>query len=410
MKHIVLAAALGVGVLAAGCAPTGGSAEAERDSGDKPRPPAPPPANAIKLTVMPREVSGPRARIEAAIGNVRSRELTTSNGFWTVFHGILGLGPGVMLTNTDTGQRVNALDYIASGGELRGLRLLPTKYGLDVPWPNGPQGINIPQGVGQGHQDQFACEMGQWGMPADRKFVVYGKEYTFMHFVRHSQMRASVTRHQELSWAAPLIGMYVGLDAAWTTQWGEKLRLEDLVRYEVDASVEQAPCGGTHRLFGLTWLWHMHLQRGGKKEGVWKDVAEKTARYKELARRLQNGDGSFSTNWFQGPGNSPDRSARISTSGHTLEWLALALDDKEIRKDWVENGANAVALMILELQDAPIDGGALYHAVHGLQIYHARVYDPGMEPPELLYPQPRDRPPLSLAPAGKAVKLPPPKP
>jgi hypothetical protein len=355
---------------------------------------------------MPKEVTGPRARVEAAIANIRQRELSTTNGFWTVFHGILGLGPGVMLTNSENGQHVNAVDYVAGGGELRGLRILPTKYGLDVPWPGGPQGLNIPQGVGQGHQDQFACEMAQWGMPADKKFVVYGKEYVFMDFVNHSMMRASPRRHQELSWASMLIALYKGLDHHWVNQFGERLGVEDLLRFEVDASVEQAPCGGTHRLFGLTWLLHMHLQRGGKLEGVWKDVADKTARYKDLARKLQNGDGSFSTNWFQGPANASDVSARISTSGHTLEWLALALDEKEIRKDWVESAANAVALMILELQDAPIDGGAVYHAVHGLQLYHARVYDRSMEPPQLLYPQPGDRPPLSLAPTAKAAHLP----
>ncbi len=403
MKRFLHTAALGMAALASSCAPTAQQADLDDKATEQPAKPLPPPSNAIAIKIMPKEVTGPRARIEAAIANVRQRELMTTNGFWTVFHGILGLGPGVMLTTPDPDhpQRVNAIDYIASGGELRGLRILPTKYGLDVPWPGGPQGLNIPQGVGQGHQDQFACEMGQWGMPANRKFIVYGKEYTFMDFVQHSLMRASVTRHQELSWATTLIALYKGLDFTWTNQFGEKLRLEDLVRYEVDASVEQAPCGGTHRLFGLSWVLHMHQQRGGKLEGVWKDVAAKTARYKELARKLQNGDGSFSTNWFQGPGNAEDRSARISTSGHTLEWLALALNEKELHQEWVENAANAVALMILELQDAPIDGGALYHAVHGLQIYHARVYDRGMEPPELLYPQPQDQPPLSLAPAGK---------
>jgi len=30
-------------------------------------------------------------------------------------------------------------------------------------------------------------------------------------------------------------------------------------------------------------------------------------------------------------------------------------------------------LTILDLQDSPIDGGGLYHAVHGLLIYQARL-------------------------------------
>src|SRR5205807_5803946 len=51
---------------------------------------------AEKLPIQPlAQPSGPRARIEAAVRHVRQREMLTTNGFWTVFHGILGLGPGV---------------------------------------------------------------------------------------------------------------------------------------------------------------------------------------------------------------------------------------------------------------------------------------------------------------------------
>ena len=61
---------------------------------------------------------GPKARVEAAIENVRNRELSTNNGFWTVFHGILGLGPSVTLLDPETNRRVNALDHIGRGGSL----------------------------------------------------------------------------------------------------------------------------------------------------------------------------------------------------------------------------------------------------------------------------------------------------
>jgi hypothetical protein len=311
--------------------------------------------------------AGPRVRIEAAIDNVRQRDLLTTNGFWTIFHGILGLGPSVTLRDPETGRRVNAVDYICDGGELRGLRFLPTKDGLDV--QTGPVGI------GQGHQDQFIAEMAEWGMPADRKFLVYGKEYTFLDFVHHAQMRARVAADQELSWALVILGEYLGTDISWTNANGEKLHYGDLVRYELDASVEKAPCGGTHRLFGLTWAYYLHLRAGGSKDGVWEEIPVKTAKYRDLARQYQNPDGSFSTDFFRGPGNASDKQLRINTTGHILEWLALALTESELNEQWVQDGANALALMILDLQDAPIEGGSLYHAVHGLLLYYARVYD-----------------------------------
>jgi hypothetical protein len=320
------------------------------------------------LTVLPVPTpAGPRSRIEAAIEHVRRRELLTTNGFWTVFHGILGLGPSVALRNPDTGQRVNAVDYICGGGALRGLEFIPTPYGLDV--------RTGPLFVGQGHQDQFVAEMAQWGMPADRAFTVHAKPYAFRDFVRHTQMRARVTAGQELGWAVLVIGQYLGPDAAWTNGLGERLTVADLVRYELDQPMDTAACGGTHRLFGLSWVYHLHRQRGGRDEGVWRDVVTRTEQCRDLARKYQNPDGALSTDFFRGPGNAPDPQLRINTTGHVLEWLALALPDDELKAPWVEGAASALALTILDQRDSPIEGGSLYHAVHGLLIYHARVYD-----------------------------------
>ena len=321
---------------------------------------------ARKPEVLP---PGPKLRIEAALENVRQRDLLTTNGFWTVLHGILGLGPDVTLLDPDTGERVNALELIASGRELRGLRFLPTAYGLDV--QIGPTMI------GQGHQDQFIAEMAQWGIAPDYKFIVYGKEYTFMDFVRHTQMRASVTAKQELSWAIVVLGQYIGTDASWTNGAGEHIDFEDMIRYELDAPINEAACGGTHRLFGLTWAYYLHLANGGKATGAWKEVPGRIRKYRDLAKKYQNADGSFSTNFFRGPGDAADKQVRINTTGHTLEWLSLALTDAELRQDWMQNAANALALLILDMQGSPIEGGTLYHAVHGLTMYYERVYGPG---------------------------------
>jgi hypothetical protein len=54
-------------------------------------------------------------------------------------------------------------------------------------------------------------------------------------------------------------------------------------------------------LFGLSWASHLHLRKGGKTEGVWQAVADKTIQYCNRARQLQNPDGTFSTNSFRSP-------------------------------------------------------------------------------------------------------------
>jgi hypothetical protein len=277
-----------------------------------------------------------------------------------------------MLTEPRTGQKVNAVDYICNGGAVPGMEFIETKYGLDVKTAAGETVF-----FAQGHQDQFIAEMTQWGLPPDRKFKVHGKDYTFMDFVNHAKMRASLTAtpKQELSWTILVVGHYLGTDLEWINESGEKLRFADLLRYELDEPMDKAACGGTHRLFDLSWVYHLHLKRGGKTEGIWKDVAANAAHYQALARKYRNADGSFSTDFFQGRGNDPKMERRINTSGHILEWLALSLTDAQLREPWVEEAANAVALMILAIQNDSMEGATLYHAAHGLLIYHARVFD-----------------------------------
>lgn len=368
----------------ASCAPvgpgTGGTAQ-NPDETPAPKDDVPPVKPATPNVVG----SGLKQRIELAVKNVRERDLRTTTGFWTVFHGILGLGPSITLLDEMTGKRVNAVDYVRRGGAMRGLEFLPTRYGLDVKTTG-------PTGSGQGHQDQFVAEMGQWDMPLDQTFYVYGKEYTFADFVNHSKMRASVTENQELSWAILVIGQYVGTDAKWTNAKGEKLRFEDLLRYELDASMDQAACGGTHRLFDLAWVYHLHMQRGGKTEGIWREIVENTKKHRDLAKKYQNSDGTFSTDFFRGRGNAADKALRINTTGHTLEWMSLAFTDEELREPWVQEGANALSMLILDMAGQPIEGGSVYHAVHGLLIYYARVFDrETLGPPDLYFPLPNER-------------------
>src|SRR5688572_21532553 len=70
-----------------------------------------------KIVVEPPAVPDKfRERLEAALEHVRKRDLLTTHGFWTIFHGILGMGPeATTLVNPDTDSRVNAIDWIGRG-------------------------------------------------------------------------------------------------------------------------------------------------------------------------------------------------------------------------------------------------------------------------------------------------------
>src|SRR5581483_7624286 len=108
--------------------------------------------------------------------------------------------------------------------------------------------------------------------------------------------------------------------------------------------------------------------------GVWLDAAHHLEKYKDVARKTQNSDGSFSTEYFKSPANAKDAGNRIASTGHIFEWLALYLTDSELEARWVRDAASALAVMILDNQEAALEFGSLYHAAHGLAMYHARLW------------------------------------
>jgi len=321
----------------------------------------------------PIVVTGPlQKRIKACLDHVKSRDLETTHNFWAVFHGILGTGFEATLFDREVGKKINAIDYIRQGGKLTGLKFTKTDDGIDVLITPGI-------GTGQGHQDQFISEMGQWGMPADKEFLVDGKKYPFLDFCKQSKAQASVKADppQELTWAITIIGQYfpeyAWTNKPWTNNRGEQLTYEDVVRYELNEPVgKDAACGGTHRLFGLTWAHHLHQINGGKTTGVWKEVADKLDQFKSKAREVQNSDGCFSSEYLSNKGPGKD----LGASGHIVEWLALAMTDDELKQPWVEDAVNAVVQMIFDKSKQAVETGELYHAAHGLHMYYNRVFGP----------------------------------
>lgn len=343
--------------------------------------PTPPPSVTVKSdpaakspVVLANTMRGDpsiKTRIEAAIEHVRQRDLLTTNAFWTIFHGFLAFGPGLSLREPESNQRVNALDYMLGGkfdrGEIRGLRFIPTRDGLDVEL--NPALVY----VGQGHRDQFIAKLAQWDVPIGRPVYVHPNWYTIRDCV--AEIKAHTRRGTELSWTLIAVGHYVGTDAVWKNNVGESIRYTDLVRDELDASIDDAACGGSHRLGGLTWAYHLHRKQGGKEDAIWNDVAQKIRDYQALAQKYQNPDGTFSTNYFRGPGADAAIQDRLGTTGHIFEWLATSLPSSELTKPWIENAADALSRLFLDVQSQPIESGALYHAVHGLILYHARVFN-----------------------------------
>ena len=71
--------------------------------------------------------------------------------------------------------------------------------------------------------------------------------------------------------------------------------------------------------------------------GGWLAARDKIEDAIKKAREYQQPDGSLSTNYFLRPGTSPDLALRINTTGHTIEFLSMALDKEFLMAAWSDD-------------------------------------------------------------------------
>lgn len=313
-----------------------------------------------------------RDRVDRAIEfTYTNRHLSTKDqAAWQIVHGALAYGRDFEIYHD--GQLVGAMDYLLGGGSLRGWVLRKGDHGLEAVLEAGSK-------TGQGHEDQWLGYLSQCGLELDEPIKVGDQTYTVRDLLTQAQW--DIYEGMEGTWTLMAFSKYLPPDAEWTAKDGSKWNIDRLVRMETAQNLADSACGGTHRLYALTTALNRHLEQGGAlgddPAGTWEQTDKKIRDAAAAARAFQQPDGSFSTNYFSRAAASPEIDTRISTTGHVLEFLMVALDDDEIQKPWITRAAVHLVDCLEKTQNFDLECGALYHAAHGLMLYRTRRWGPG---------------------------------
>ncbi|HET6327625.1 MAG TPA: hypothetical protein VFG04_23280 [Planctomycetaceae bacterium] len=320
---------------------------------------------------------------------------------WQIVHGLLAYRRGYMVKQN--GVKVNALDWVASGPVYK-----------DQPWfekmPYGAHAHpynNVPYAF-QGHPNQFMAYMTMCDLPLDYKLKTSsGEMATINDFINGAKME--VNDREEITWTLWFLSHYIEPTSQWINKDGQPWSMERLVQIENGKVVTSAACGGTHGLFALAYARNAFRESGGTLYGPWFEADQKVQRYLGEARANQNADGTFSSNYFQGPGASTDFVKRIGTTGHILEFVCVAVPRSTLHEDWVRRAVAALAHELIENRQASAECGALYHAVDGLSVYRTRMW-PELDPAHRsrtaakpVSPVSSDAPPTKAVPAVAPV-------
>lgn len=297
---------------------------------------------------------------------------TQDHAAWQILHGVLAYGRKFPVLVD--GEEKPAVDYLLNGGAMKGFNVEP---GNEL--PGGRRGMRLPldlgTSVGQGHPDQWLAILAQADLPADQPIVVSGVEYQIEDWVRQVQLDIPRNAEGEFSWTLIGLTAYLPTDASWNDFTDQPVSITDLVEVEVNYALGEGPCGGTHRIIGLAMAINKHKAQGGEMIGPWAVAQQVVNNAVEEARKNQNADGSFSSNFIMRGGVTPDLAHRLGTTGHVVEMLSIALPEEELKKPWMKRAVLNLCSLFRKTESTPLECGALYHAAHGLALYRERVFE-----------------------------------
>lgn len=315
-------------------------------------------------------------QIDDALDFTYTRRLDTKvNAAWQIIHGCIPFKQDFLIRHD--GEDVRAVEFLFGGNTVEGWEFEP---GVVLDPATGRRGLRaIPRpgsNRGQGHEDQWLGYLSGCQMPLDTKITAAGATYTLHDYLAQIEHDVPRNMEQEYSWTLMALAFYRDYNYTWTAGDGNQWNVEKLVEIELDHDIATSPCGGSHRIVGLTMALNKCKAQGGKIEGVWKRLDDRVRELVARVKEYQNSDGALSSNFFNRPGKSVDLADAMGSAGHVLEFLTVAMSDEELKEPWVTRAVLAQCKMFRQTKKVDVECGALYHSASALRIYRERMYGP----------------------------------
>lgn len=326
---------------------------------------------------LPRSVQALKPRIERVLDFYYQYQMTDAgkHDVWETMHGFLPFGVDSQIRTPEYRQPVNAIGWICWNKPCRGHRLFEVKNGQLIP----RQGPRV-----QGHHGQFLAMLAQSYVPASFEIQAGGQKFTVQDIIEFE--KATCIPKSELTFKLISLSHYLPADATWKSRDGQEWSLQRLLEEEIQQKVVGAACGGTHRLTGIAFALAARKEAGLPMDGIWAKAEEYIQDYHTHTFRLQNPDGSFSTEWFEQRGVERDVDRRLQTTGHILEFLILSLPPEELTSPKIVNAVNYLTTIMERNSRHEWSIGPKGHALHALVLYDQIVFGtkPGSRTAEIV--------------------------
>ncbi len=294
-------------------------------------------------------------------------EVANERSNWGMMHAIMvyGIDTKVVVDR----KTYSTIAWIAGNNACRGQRLLASDNGRIV----------VRSGVGlQGHQAQMLAVFSLCNVPDHYPLYADGQKFSMQDVIREEQLACKVGA--ELTFTLIGLAHYMDTDASWTSSDGETWDFERLIREELSQPIVGSACGGTHRLMGFAHALRKRRAEGKPIDGQWQRAEKFTEDFVDYAYRLQNRDGSMSTNWFEGREDQDSMDRKVQTTGHMVEWLLTLTPDSQLQNPRLVAAVRYLLMSLYNDRDHDWSIGPKGHALRSLAMYYERVYRPDSPP------------------------------
>ena len=286
---------------------------------------------------------------------------------WEVMHGMLAFEVhSRVLQGGPKNQPITAVGWLCFNQPCRERTLMYLNEDGDLRVKVGP--------ALQGHHGQLLALLAQARVRSDYPLKVEGKDFTVADLIEVEKL----TCYPKTELTFKLIGLqrYLNIEDTWVNDQGMQWDFPKLIAEEMAQPVRTAACGGTHRLAGLALAVKKRRASGLPVDGQYAAAQKFVANYQNYAYRLQNSDGSFSTDWFKGPGADPDIDRRLKTTGHQLELMLYAGSEAQLHDYRTVRAVNYLTNIMHANRTRDWEAGPLGHAVHALVLYDRLAFSP----------------------------------
>src|SRR5690606_33292228 len=114
-------------------------------------------------------------------------------------------------------------------------------------------------------------------------------------------------------------------------------------------------CGGAHRLVGLARAVQAKQRLGLADTPIWQRAQGTLEQALQNVREHRSSNGALSSYYFVRAGTTADLSAELASSGHLLEFLAVAAPAEMLAEPWVELAAARLCEVLESTHEVELD-------------------------------------------------------